>query len=342
MKMNKTAQQIFDRYLLGVRRALPGAKRDDIAKEIESLLLDQFEERYPDAQEITENQLKAMLEEMGSPSKLAAQFSPQRYLISPRFFPIYTTVLKLVVPLVVGALTLSIIIDVIVNGTIAGAFPILEYLATLWNGAFSAAAFITLTFAIIERFNEGKEIKELEDIEKFKVEDLPELAKADDTPTLPGAAIEIILGVLGLAFLTYITSTDGRLPLFWYTGSELQLARIFTDNFMRFVPIMMALTGLEVSRNATYLAQGKQTDLTAWWQIITKGANTILTILMLGAFPLLSAEAFGILATTAGWDLARISTGMNTGLKVILILSLVGSIVEIIRGIYRKAVKPAF
>jgi len=341
MKMNKDAQQIFDRYLLGVQRALPKNKREDISKEIESLLLDQLEERYPDMQEVTESQLKLVLEEMGSPGKMAAQFNPQRYLISPRFFPVYLTVLKIVVPVVVGALTLSIIIDVIVNGTDAGVFPVLEYLGTLWNGAFSAAAFVTLTFAIIERVNEGKKIKELEDIEKFKVEDLPELSKSEDMPTLPGAAIEIVLGVIGLAFLTYITSTGGRLPIFWYKGSELQIGRVFTDNFMRFVPIMMALTGLDVSRNATYLAQGKPTELTAWWQIITKGANTILTIFMLGAFPLLSADAFEFMATAAGWDLTRVAAGMNTGLKVILILSLVGSIVEIIRVVYRKAVKPA-
>ena len=98
---------------------------------------------------------------MGSPRKLAASFGPQRSLIGPRLFPAYLLVLRIVVPVVVGALILSIIIRAFTGEADSGTFPAVKYLATLWNGAFSAAAFVTLTFAIIERVNEEKEIEEL-------------------------------------------------------------------------------------------------------------------------------------------------------------------------------------
>ena len=45
MKLNNNARVLLDRYLLGVRRALTGKKRDDIAAEIESSLMDRLEER---------------------------------------------------------------------------------------------------------------------------------------------------------------------------------------------------------------------------------------------------------------------------------------------------------
>ncbi len=161
MKLNKSARELLDRYLLGVRRALTGKKREDITAEIESSLLDRMEERFSGDQSITETQVKEVLQEMGSPRKLAASFGPQRSLIGPRLFPAYLLVLRIVVPVVVGALILSIIIRAFTGEADSGTFPAVKYLATLWNGAFSAAAFVTLTFAIIERVNEEKEIEEL-------------------------------------------------------------------------------------------------------------------------------------------------------------------------------------
>ena len=51
MKLNKSARELLDRYLLGVRRALTGKKREDITAEIESSLLDRMEERFSGDQE---------------------------------------------------------------------------------------------------------------------------------------------------------------------------------------------------------------------------------------------------------------------------------------------------
>ena len=84
MKLNNSARVLLDRYLLGVRRALTGKKREDIAAEIESSLLDRLEERFLGDQEISEAQVKEVLQEMGSPRKLASSFEPQRSLIGPR------------------------------------------------------------------------------------------------------------------------------------------------------------------------------------------------------------------------------------------------------------------
>jgi len=159
MKLNKNASEILERYLLGIRRALTGKKREYIVKEIESSILDQLEERCPDSSEITNAQIKDVLGEMGSPRKLAAQFSPQRYLISPHFFYAYTLVLRIVVPVVIGALLLSLIIGTITGFSNNSSLPVLEILGKLWNGVFMAAASVTLVFAIIECVSEGKEIE---------------------------------------------------------------------------------------------------------------------------------------------------------------------------------------
>jgi hypothetical protein len=341
MKLNKNARELLDRYLLGVRRALTGKKREDIAAEIESSLLDRLEERYSDTQEITEVQVKEVLQEMGSPRKLAASFGPQRSLIGPRLLPAYLLVLRIVVPVVVGALILSIIIRTLTGEAGSSNIPVLEYLATLWNGAFSAAAFVTLTFAIIERVNEEKEIEELAEFEKFSVDALPDLGEAEKQPTIPGTVLEIILGVIGLAFFTYILNNSGQLPIYINLDERMTLGRVFTDNFLRFVPVMMAITGLEVARSATLLAQERQNSLTTWWHIILEGANMVVSVFLLRSFPLIMLEGFKALPLPADWDFVRIEAGVNTGLKVIIILSLVGTGIEIIRRVYLEARNPA-
>ena len=103
------------------------------------------------------------------------------------------------------------------------------------------------------------------------------------------------------------------------------------------MPFMMAVTGLEVARSATLLAQGRPSSLTNWWHILTHGANMVLSVFLLRAFPLITVEGFKTLPLPADWDFARIETGVNTGLKVIIILSLVGAGFDIIRRVYREA-----
>jgi hypothetical protein len=327
--------------MLGVRRALSGAQRDDIAREIESSILDRVEERYPQMEEISEKELKAVLEELGSPFKLAGQFSPQRYLIGPQFFHIYTFVLRIVVPVVVGALLLSLVIGALTGNRAEAGFPFWEYLGSLWNGAFMAAAFVTLVFAIMERVNTGKEIDELKELEQFKVEDLPELSDLKKQPSRAENIIEIVFGVLGLAFFTYLLNNNGQFPIYVNPAEKIGQVSVFTENFLRFVPAMMALAGIDIARNATLLAQDRHSSLTNWWQIMSQIGHVILSGLLLSAFPLLSLDWMKDFALTSGWNFAQIENGANLGLKVILVLAIIGSVVEIIKWMIRELSNPA-
>ncbi len=341
MKLSNKAQVVLERYLLGVKRNLPVKKGKDITEEVRSYLLDSLEEQYPKTAQISEKQLLNVLEKHGSPRKLAAQYSPRQYLIGPRFFSVYLLVLKIVVPVVVGALTLALVIGALAGNPIGGKFPALEYLSTLWNGAFMSAAFVTLVFAIMERVNEGKDLEELAELDKFDAKDLPELAETESRFSAAGSIFEIVLGVLGLAFFTYIIRTGGMIPFVSSMGEAVQQARVFLDGFMRFVPAMMVFTGLGIARNATLLAQGRRTSLTNWWEVVTEAASGVVTVLMLAAFPLVTTGGFQKFFTAAEWDFARIDAGVNLGLRIILILGLIGSVVDIMRATIREVRQPA-
>jgi hypothetical protein len=342
MKLSNEAQVLLERYLLGVKRNLPGKKGKDITEEVRSYLLDSLEEQYPKAAQVSEKQLLNVLEKHGSPRKLAAQYSPRQYLIGPRFFSVYLLVLKIVVPVVVGALTLALVIGALAGNQLSGKFPALEYLSTLWNGAFMSAAFVTLVFAIMERLNTDRKVEELEEMDKFDVNNLPQLSDTKKQPSKGETIFEMVAGVVGLAFFTYILNSGGTLPIVSSLGSTVKQIPVFTAGFMRFVPVLMVLTGLGIARGATLLVQGRRTSLTTWWQVADEVARFVVTVFMLGAFPLLTVKELLALPFGSIWDLSRVDASANLGLFIILIVGLVGgSLVTIIRAILRVVRQPA-
>jgi len=341
MSLNKSASEILDRYMLAVRRALPGKQREDISREIRSHILDMLEERYSQENDITKSQVSSVLGEMGAPRKVAVQFGPQRVLISARLFPSYILVLKIVAAAVSGALAISYVITTVIGGVLFTGKLVLELLGSIWSGVLSAGAFVTLVFAIIEHHTRDKDIEELKDLEKFNINDLPELAEEEKDPSVAVIIFEIVMGVIGMAFLSFIYNNGGMIIFIKNPQSSAQVVQIFTENFLRFVPTMLALAGLDVARSSLLLAQGQRTSLSNWWRICLKAANIVLTFFLLQAFPLFTLTGVQALPNAPDIGYANITNGINIGFRVIFALSIVGNAIELIRYLYREITSPA-
>ncbi|NPV40412.1 MAG: hypothetical protein HPY72_03590 [Anaerolineae bacterium] len=340
MKLNKSATELLNRYMLGVKRELGGRERDDIAAEIESYIYDLLEERHPGDREIGREELETILKEMGSPRKVAGQYSPQRYLIGPRLFPVYWLVLRIVAAVVAGALTLSLVIASSINPPADLIKTFVEFLSTIFDGILSAAASITIVFAIIERATEGKRLEEIEELKELKIDELPELPEEEKPFSLVGISIEAALGVLGLAFFSYIRGTGGALPVILNPNTQMHMARVFTDHYLGFIPVILGLTGLEVARNVTLLVQARHSSITNWWDIALKAGSMVLSGFMLGALPLVTLDYFQSIFQVS--DLNRWNATANTALAVILGLSIFGNLIEVIRKIVREIRNPAY
>ena len=168
---------------------------------------------------------------------------------------------------------------------------------------------------------------------------LPELPKEEKKPGKVGLWVEIVLGVIGIMFFSYIRSTGGKVPYFINPDAVLQMVPLFTGNFLRFMPYMIALAGLDIARNATTLVQGYHSAFTSWWQIATRAANIVLLAFLIGAMPLISLESFGELAGAEGF--AQLGRLANTGLAIGLGLGLFGTLVEIVRSIIHEVRNPS-
>ena len=147
---------LIDIYIQEVTRRLPKKSRDDIALELRSTIEDMLPENY------AEKEVKEVLKNLGNPASLASEYSDRpMYLIGPRYFDTYMTLLKIVLP-IVAVLAFFVIImenintysgeEDIVNGIINVIILILGHV--IW-GMISAAMetffWITLVFAILER-----------------------------------------------------------------------------------------------------------------------------------------------------------------------------------------------
>ena len=177
MKLNEKTKELLQRYLLGVKKELGGKEQEDITAEIESYIYDLLEERFADEKDISVKQLESVLDEMGAPRKVAAQYSPQRYLIGPRLFPIYWLVLKILAAVVVGGISLSLIIAAVVGNPSTPTVNALEFIGSLWSGLLSAAGAVTIVFAVIgaghSRKNDRRN-RRIERIQNQRAAELPE------------------------------------------------------------------------------------------------------------------------------------------------------------------------
>ena len=78
-----------ERYLHAVRRALPAAKADDIVAELRDILATRQEDREEAlGRPLTSDETSAMLKEFGHPLVVAARYRPQQWLIGPRCLPL--------------------------------------------------------------------------------------------------------------------------------------------------------------------------------------------------------------------------------------------------------------
>lgn len=97
--------EVIDRYIYAVTQRLPEQQREDIKRELQSLIEDMLEERIPAGQASKED-VESVLLELGHPNELAAKYRGyERYLIGPMLLDTYLTTLKIVLASIVIGLS---------------------------------------------------------------------------------------------------------------------------------------------------------------------------------------------------------------------------------------------
>ncbi len=169
---------LIDIYVEEVAKRLPEKNREDIILELRSTI----EGMLPD--DYNEDDEKRVLEKLGSPVSLANGYLDRpMHLIGPRYFDVYTTLLKMIIPIAVVIALIAMVAENFLSytGDQAVLNVILQVIGKGIGEIFEVALhvffWLTLVFAILERTDKNKDTEPLTtSLKKWTPDDLKNIS----------------------------------------------------------------------------------------------------------------------------------------------------------------------
>ena len=255
------SNKLIEAYVASVGENLPEKNRADIEAEISSLLQDSLEARAETENRAPDDEMViAVLREYGEPEKVAASYREPRYLIGPRLFPAFLTVLKIVLA-VLGALALA---GVVFTLTRLGTVPLqsiltegIESLTKYLSAAVTVFGNVVLIFAILELVlpRVGRKTK------TWDPRSLLGYTPADAIKPA-GLAVDIAFCAFAIVLFNFYPDWIG---VVYIEGSGLvPSGAILTDAFFSLLPwLTMAWVG-KIAVDVALLAKGSWTRALRW------------------------------------------------------------------------------
>lgn len=161
---------LVERYIYAVTKRLPGKQREDVSRELHTLVEDMLAERCGETSP-GEKDIRVVLTELGTPQALYARYvgDGDKSLIGQPYYSTYLFVMKIVLAAVAVGITIS-------NGILQMLEPQSwwamagTWLAMLYNSFLASFAIVTLLFAYFSR-------KGIRVGESFNFDDLPPVPK---------------------------------------------------------------------------------------------------------------------------------------------------------------------
>ncbi len=207
---------LIERYIYAVTRKLPRRMRDDVSKELFSLISDMLESRCGDIRP-SEKDIRVVLTELGTPSELANNYLPDKinYLIGPEYYHTYKTILLIVIAATsFGMLLSGFILLIIGSEEFNSIFHFFEWIRNTLFSMIMVFAFITFFFAFFER--KGIKI----DINDNNLDELPPVPLKEEVISKSGTifsiSFSIVFCIIFLLIPQIFTFTDGEnwIPIF--------------------------------------------------------------------------------------------------------------------------------
>lgn len=318
-KQYQASEQI-DRYIYQVSRFLMVKNKEDIEKEIRSLIDDMLEEKYP-GREPTKEELDAVFAELGKPMELAAKYNDsKRYLIGPTLFPMYLRVLGYVTIVVVVLSFLSMLVSAIKDGAVWTGF------GGIFNAVISAFAIVTIIFGIIEWRGVSLDSLVNEDLE------LPAVPRKKERISKAEAIVGIVFSVIFLTLIVTIPECFGV----WLPEQSRFLSIFDVDVIRHIAPIFILSISISLVEQIIRLVDGRYTVRVMISNIICGILTFSLAVLILKGFSIWNVEFMTELNANFHFNEA-LSIPVNFTLmeNVLLGLMAFGTVVEIIKTVVR-------
>jgi hypothetical protein len=324
---------LLDKYVAEVGKYLPRKNRVDIEAEIRSTLEDMLEERKQ-GQVVDDALVTSLLKEYGSPKKVASTYKTKQYLISPRIYPIFELVTRIVLTVLFAVSLLGLGIGLAKTG-FSGADVLSQiggWAAGLFSGLTAALGNIVLVFAIIERTQAVNEFeKEFEDWDPAELTLDPDPAEIKRGEHI----VAIVFGVLGLIILNLYPDV---IAIYMKTNGNWAFTPILTDAFFRFLPWINVLGILQIGFNIFMLAQSAWKPVTHILSLLSEIAGAALAVAILSTPNIFSftSETWSMLGDAeAAKFLNQFFGFIPTLIMIIIVIATIVKVVQVSIGLVK-------
>lgn len=254
---------LIDIYVYEVTKWLPENSKVEIARELQGNIEDMLPDDY------TEDDIKDVLNSLGDPKILAANYSGnKRYIIGPLFYDSYIKVLLIAMAVMTCIVVLGQIISDISDFTsYSSVVTFLIHMFTdsiigIIQAAFQVFTWVTITFIVIDKVADSNSIPLVKP--KWTIDQLQRRTVQKHKYQIPRS--EAIFGFIWTIIWILILLFSQHL-LGWYeteNGELVLKASLFNPSVLKtYIPLLFALAVLEISLAALKYTIGKWTYYTA-------------------------------------------------------------------------------
>ncbi len=252
---------IIERYLSAVSEILPAKQRTETVKEIRSLIQDALDDRSKaEGREPDEAMMADVLKQFGPPEKIVAPYLPEKYLIGPRLFPAFITVLKIALPIIAVLSLIGFWVGVNEASQITGQVLITNLVKSISNTfATIVQAFgnIVFIFAILQWL-----VPQFSLPAREKVWDPRSLRAVSQPDKIKRAELIVEICFILVALIAFNFYLD-RIGIYNNTNGVWTFIPILTSAFNAYIPWLDLLWVLTILLDATLLQRGS-------WQLGTR------------------------------------------------------------------------
>jgi hypothetical protein len=277
---------LLERYLYDVVRRLPEKQRSDIEQELRTLIEDMMEEKGEFNKDANDT-LKEVLNELGDPAKLAAQYrGSEEHLIGGEYYPIYCQVLKVVLMCVGIAMLVVFCVSnltsvefITESESVAAAVTYYAEKAvsvvSLPSALIQAFAYVTLVFFLLERY-------------QVKLDDLKVSWNTARLPQIPYKKVQIKRGeqifsiIFGCIFFVVLTFMPGYIGA-WFKEDDIYkvVTIINLEAWKKVLPLFIISVSLDLIAEVIKLISGVYNKLVLVSSLLLKGIGMILSIALI-------------------------------------------------------------
>ena len=250
--MDNNSKDLIARYIYAVTRQLPAKMRVDVEQELDGLIADMLEQRCKEITP-TEQDVRVVLAELGSPEELALKYCGEedKALISGVLFMLYKRTLRLALPIIAAINAVGSILSAFLGSkpkpqpliftiTLTG-----QAIGSAFLGAFLAFALITLVFAILER----QKTKLRSDALSWKLPPVPK-KQAQIKPE------ESIFSIILMVLVTILFIGFPQIIAGWFEGVG-WIPALATSVIRSFWPALILWALLDITKEIAKLTEGR-------------------------------------------------------------------------------------